>query len=236
MRSLLFYLLLLPTVLIGQENNDSQSDFASRIGELNERHKTILNNVDQIQELIKKVRVYADAVQHNADAVFKDELVEDKQRELERMHLSPVQIRKKFVEKARGDVDKMLANLLLLSSEMEAEIVDAIRHSNRLRTKLSTDRPESRDEILKALEMETKNQENLKRQRKQLEFLIEEIRTETYVLFDYTYIDLIFYLYQVEKDVMKKMRENLEETMGKIDKLVERSGLIPNNQSLPKQE
>ena len=148
--------------------------------------------------------------------------------------MSPQKIREKFVEKARSDVDKMLASLLVLSSEMENEIVDSITHSNKYRTKLSTITDQNTiNEIRRALDIESKNQEDLKLQQKQLKFLIDEIRLETYVLFDYTYIDLIFYLYSVEKDLMEKLRENLNKSMKKIDGLVKESNLIPNYQTAP---
>ena len=55
----------------------------------------------------------------------------NKHEELERIHLSP-QNQRKFVEKARSDVDEINKSSVL--SEMENEIVDSITHSNKYRT------------------------------------------------------------------------------------------------------
>jgi len=234
MKKITFILLFFASVFYGQENNISSSDFSEIIGDLSERNKNILNNIDQIKELIERVGRYADAVQKNMVDIENDQSIKNKHEELERIHLSPQKIREKFVEKARSDVDKMLAGLLVLSSEMENEIVDSITHSNKYRTKLSTITDQNTiNEIRRALDIESKNQEDLKLQQKQLKFLIDEIRLETYVLFDYTYIDLIFYLYSVEKDLMEKLRENLNKSMKKIDGLVKESNLIPNYQTAP---
>ena len=52
-----------------------------------------------------------------------DQSIKNKHEELERIHLSPQKIREKFVEKARSDVDKMLASLLVLSSKWKMKLL-----------------------------------------------------------------------------------------------------------------
>ena len=82
MKKITFILLFFASVFYGQENNISSSDFSEIIGDLSERNKNILNNIDQIKELIERVGRYADAVQKNMVDIENDQSIKNKHEEL----------------------------------------------------------------------------------------------------------------------------------------------------------